>query len=163
MRSQAFSEKRISLSDDSSRSVAVYHEATGVRSVVLAMSHLELIASGPPSRPRYGTKSCTVHRKISTTRSVCSGCSSTAPEEGLTNDCSDGALPDPDSTNNPELNCVFPLHNEFDFASLEGLEGLKVDNIEPQKIPSSSPMATVRSFSLCDPQKRYLLPAEGAR
>ena len=52
----------------------------------------------------------------------------------MTNDCSDGALPDPDSSNNPEINCVLPLHNEFDFAGLEGLEGLKVNNIEPQKI-----------------------------
>ena len=31
----------------------------------------------------------------------------------------------------------------FDFAGLEGLESLKVDNIKPQKIASSSPMATV--------------------
>ena len=81
----------------------------------------------------------------------------------MTNDCSDGALPVPDSSNNQELNCVFPLHNEFDFAGLEGLEGLKVVNMKPQKIPSPSPMATVRSFSLSDPQKRYLPPAEGAR
>ena len=32
----------------------------GVRSLVLAMTHLELIASGPPSRPRNGTTSFTV-------------------------------------------------------------------------------------------------------
>ena len=51
--------KQISLSDGSSRSVA-HHEAVGVRSFVLAMSHLELIASRPPSRPRNGTTSCTV-------------------------------------------------------------------------------------------------------
>ena len=62
----------------------------------------------------------------------------------LTNDISDGAWPDPDSSNNPELNCVLPLHNEFDFASLGGSEGLKVDNSKPQKIASSSPVATVR-------------------
>ena len=31
-----------------------------VRSLVLSMSHLELIASCPPSRPRNGTTSCTV-------------------------------------------------------------------------------------------------------
>ena len=60
VRSQASSEKRISLSDGSSRSVAAYHEAAGVRSLVLAMSHLELIASGTPSRPRNGTTSSTV-------------------------------------------------------------------------------------------------------
>ena len=64
--------------------------------------------------------------------------SSTASGEGLTNDCSDGASPDPDSSNNPELKCVFLLDNEFDFAGLEVLEGLKVDNIKPQKIISSS-------------------------
>ena len=58
--SQASSEKRISLSDGSSRSVAAYHEAAGVRNLVLAMCHFELIASGPPSRPRNGTTSCTV-------------------------------------------------------------------------------------------------------
>ena len=81
----------------------------------------------------------------------------------MTNDCSDGALPGPDSSNNPELNFVLPLHNDFDFADLEGLESLEVDNIKPQKIASSSPMATVRSFSFSDPQKRYLPPAEGAR
>ena len=81
----------------------------------------------------------------------------------MTNDCSDGALPVPDSSSNPELNCVFPLQNEFDFSGLEGLEGLKVDNIKPQKIASSSPVATVRLFSLSDPQKRHLPPAEGAR
>ena len=54
------SEKRIILSDGSSRSVAAYHEAAGIRSLILAMAHLELIASGPPSHPRYGTMSCTV-------------------------------------------------------------------------------------------------------
>ena len=81
----------------------------------------------------------------------------------MTNDCSDEALPGPDSTNNPELNCVLPLHNDFDFASLKGLEGLKVDHIKSQKIASSSPMATVRSFSFSVPQKRYLSPAEGPR
>ena len=54
------------------------------------------------------------------------------------NDCSDGALPDPDCSNNPELNCVLPLDNEIDFTGLEVLEGLKVDNIKPQKIVSSS-------------------------
>ena len=37
----------------------------------------------------------------------------------MTNDCSDGFLPDPDCPNNPELNCVFPLDNEIDFAGLE--------------------------------------------
>ena len=199
MRSQASSEKRICLSDGSSRSVAAYHEATGVRSLVLAVSHFELIASGPPSRPRNGTTSCTVTasltrglrvlwmlgqsclfdggcQQIATTaivpfntglwqhssqafsglsgksrqtvksrhfvptawleRCVVDDFSSTASGEGLTNDCSDGALPHPDSPNNPELDCVFPLHNEFDFASLEGLEGLKVNNIKPQKVPS---------------------------
>ena len=84
-------------------------------------------------------------------------------EKVFTNDCSDGALPDLDSSNNPELNCVLPLHSDFDFASLEGLEGLKVDNTKLQRIASSSPMATVRSFSFSVPQKRYLHPAEGAR
>ena len=39
--------------------------------------------------------------------------SSTASGEGLTNDCSEGALPDPGSSNNPELNCVLPLDNEI--------------------------------------------------
>ena len=110
--------------------MAAYHEAVGFCSLVLALSLLELIASGPPSRPRFGT----IHgelQQIATT--------STASGEGLT------------------------LHNDFDFASLEGLESLKVDNIKPQKIASSSPMATVRSFSFSDPQKRYLPPAEGAR
>ena len=57
------------LSDGSSSSVAAYFEAAGVRSLALAMSHLELIASGPPSRPRYGTTSCTVTPQVS--REVC--------------------------------------------------------------------------------------------
>ena len=35
------------------------------------------------------------------------------------------------------------FHSDFDFACLEGLESLKVDNIKPQKIASSSLMATV--------------------
>ena len=35
--------------------MAAYHEAAGVRSLVLALSLLELIASSPPSRPRFGT------------------------------------------------------------------------------------------------------------
>ena len=69
--------------------------------------------------------------------------SSTASGEGMTDDCSDGALPDPDSSNNPEPNCVSPLDNKIDFAGLEGLEGLKVDSIKPQKIVSSSPLVTV--------------------
>ena len=43
----------------------------------------------------------------------------------MTNDCSDGALPDPDSSYNPELNCFLPLDNDFDFACLKVLEGLK--------------------------------------
>ena len=81
----------------------------------------------------------------------------------MTNDCSDGALPDPDCSNYPELNCVLPLDDEINLARLEGFEGLKVDNIKPQKIALSSPMATVRLFSFSDPQKRYLRPAEGAR
>ena len=89
--------------------------------------------------------------------------SSTASGEGLTNDCSVGALPGPDRSNNPELNCVLPFHSDFDFAGLEGLESLKVGNTMPQKIASSSPMATVRSFSFSDTQKRYVIPAEGAR
>ena len=44
----------------------------------------------------------------------------------MTNDCSDGSLPDSDCSKNPALNCVLPLDNEIDSA---GLEGLKVDNI----------------------------------
>ena len=79
----------------------------------------------------------------------------------MTNDSSDRALPDPDSSNNPELNCFLPLDSEFDFACLMVLEGLKVDNIKPQKIASSSPIATVRSFSFSDPQNDiHLLPKE---
>ena len=35
------------------------------------------------------------------------------------------------------------FHSDFDFACLEGLESLKIDNIQPQKIASSSLMATV--------------------
>ena len=38
---------------------------------------------------------------------------------------------------------VLTFHSDFDFACLEGLESLKVDNIKPQKIASSSLMATV--------------------
>ena len=67
----------------------------------------------------------------------------------MTDDCSDGVFPDPDSSNNPELNCVLPLHNEFDFSSLEVLEGL----------PSPSPMATVRSFSLYEKVAELHFPA----
>ena len=63
VRCQASSEKRISLSDGSSRSVAAYHEAAVVRSL--------------------------------------------------------GALPGPDISNNPELNCFLPLDNEIDFACLK--------------------------------------------
>ena len=66
--------KRISLSDGSSRSVAAYHKAAGVRSLVLVTSLLELIASGSPSRTRYGTTSCTVTSSL-TKVCVCSGCS----------------------------------------------------------------------------------------
>ena len=47
-------------SEGSSRSVAVYLEAAGVRNLVVAMSLLKLIASCPPSRPRNGTTSFTV-------------------------------------------------------------------------------------------------------
>ena len=163
--------------------MAAYHEAAGVRSLVLAVSLLELIASGPPSRPRNGTTSCTVTasltrglrvlwmfgqsrlfdggcQQIATTtivpfntrlwqhssqafsgwfggsrqavksrhfvptawweRCVFDEFLSTASGEVLTNDFSDGALPDPDSSNNPEVNCVLPLDNEFDIAGLEG-------------------------------------------
>ena len=42
-------------SQASSENEAAYHEAAGVRSLVLALSLLELIASSPPSRPRFGT------------------------------------------------------------------------------------------------------------
>ena len=35
--------------------MTAYHEAAGYRSLVLALSLLELIASSPPSRPRFGT------------------------------------------------------------------------------------------------------------
>ena len=35
------------------------------------------------------------------------------------------------------------FHSDFDFAFLEGLESLKVDNIKPLKIAFSSLMATV--------------------
>ena len=45
-------------------------------------------------------------------------------------------------SNNPELHCVLPLDNEFDLAGLEDLEGLKVENILPQKIASSSPLVS---------------------
>ena len=51
--------------------------------------------------------------------------SSTASGGGLTNDCSVGALPGPDRSNNPELNCVLQLDNEINIAGLEGFEGLK--------------------------------------
>ena len=67
VRSQASPEKRIILSDGSSRSVAAYHEAAGVRSLVLAMSHLELIASGPPSGPSL-TRGLRVLRMFEHTR-----------------------------------------------------------------------------------------------
>ena len=70
VRSQASSEKRVRLNDGSSRSVAAYHEAAGVRSLILAMSHLELIASGPLSRPRNGTTSCTVTASLTRGLSV---------------------------------------------------------------------------------------------
>ena len=184
----------------------MYHEPAGVRSLVLAMSHLELIASCPPSRPRNGTTSCTVtasltrglrvlrmfrqsrlfdggchHRLVAAlltvllwlvwcvpphseessfrpdgmVRTLCRNFSSTASGEGLTNDCSDGALPNPESSNNPELNCVFPLNNAFDFAGLEDLEGLKVDNMLLQKIASSSRWSRYT--------QRCLPPAEGAQ
>ena len=114
----------------------MYREAAGVRNLV-AMSLLELVASCPPSRPRNGTTSFTITASLTRglrvlprqtvksrlfvptawrERFVVDEFSSTASGEGLTNDCSDGALPDPDSSNNPELNCVFPLDNEFDFA-----------------------------------------------
>ena len=106
-------------------------------------SLLELIASCPPSRPRNGAI-VGWFQQIATTAIV-------------------PFNTDPDSSNNPELNCVFPLHNDFDFASLEWLEGVKVDHIKPHKTASSSPMATVQSFSFSVPQKRYLHPAEGAR
>ena len=51
----------------------------------------------------------------------------------MTDDCSDGALPDREISNNPEPDCFLPLDNKIVFAGLEGLEGLKVDNIKPQK------------------------------
>ena len=123
------------------------------------MSLLELIASYPPSRPRNGTTSFTVTSSFTRglrvlprqtvkcrhfvptawwERCVVDEFSSTASGEGLKNICSVGALPGPDISNYPELNCVFPLDNEFDFASSEVLEGLKVDNIKPQKLFSSS-------------------------
>ena len=71
----------------------------------------------------------------------------------MTNDCPDGVSPD--SSYNPGLNCFLPLDNEFDFACLKVLEGLKVDHTKSQKIVSSS------SWSRCT--KRRLPPAEGAR
>ena len=49
----------------------------------------------------------------------------------------------------------------FDYSFLEVLPESRQH--PPQKISSSSPMATVRSFSLSDPQKRCLPPAERAR
>ena len=58
----------------------------------------------------------------------------------MKNICSVGALPDPDSSNYPELKCVLPLDSEFDFAGLKVFEGMKVDNIKPEKIVSSSPL-----------------------
>ena len=67
-------------------------------------SLLELIASCPRSRPRNSTI-VGWFQQIATTAIV-------------------PFYTDPDSSNNPELNCVFPLHNDFDFASLEWLEGL---------------------------------------
>ena len=69
--------------------------------------------------------------------------SSTATGEGLTDGCSDGALLDPQSSNNPEPNCVLPLDNKIDFGGLEGLEGLEDDNLMPQVLFSSSPWVTV--------------------
>ena len=53
--------------------------------------------------------------------------SSTASGEGLTNDCSERHLPNPESSNNPELHCVLPLDNEFDLAGLEDLEVLPAE------------------------------------
>ena len=47
-----------------------------------------------------------------------------------------------------------PLDNEFVFAGLEGLEGLKVDNIKPEKTVSSSP------FDHSAQNDVYLLPKE---
>ena len=58
---------------------------------------------------------------------------------------------------------VLTFHSDFDFACLEGFESLKVSNTMPQKIASSSPMATVSSSSFSDTQKQYVTPAEGAR
>ena len=169
--------------------MAAYHEAAGVRSLVLAMSHLEL--SKWPALPPTLRHHVLHSRRKSHERSsrlFVGGCQQIATNAivpfntGLWQHSSQAfsvwfggsrhtvksrhfvpTLPVPDSSNNPELNCVLPFHNEFDFASLDGLEGLKVDNIKPQKIASSSPMATVRSFSLSGPQKRCLPPAEGAR
>ena len=58
------------------------------------------------------------------------------------------------SSYNPELNCFLPLDNEFDYAFLEVLESLKVDNIKPQMFMSSSRLSRYT--------KRCLPPAEGA-
>ena len=77
-------------------------------------------------------------------------------EKVLTDDCSAGALPDPESSDNPEPNCVLPVDNKIDFA---GLEGLKV--VKPQKdrfVLTVGYGVVVLAFR---PTKRCLPPAEG--
>ena len=58
------------------------------------------------------------------------------------------------SSYNPELNCFWPLDNEFVYTFLEVLESLKVDNILPQKI------AVVFPFGHGSQNDVYLLPKE---
>ena len=66
----------------------------------------------------------------------------------MSNDCADGALPVPDCSYNPELECFLPMDNEFDFACLKVLEGLEVDSTKSQKIVSSS------RWSRCTKQRK---------
>ena len=46
---------------------------------------------------------------------------------------------------NPIVGNIGHFDNEIDLIGLEGLEGMKVDNIKPEKIVSSSQFVTVQS------------------